>query len=286
VKGNTGSETKMTRSLLNWGFFYKLFYFCCRLYCGVLSFVFFTALMIELDNLTMHYGELQALEGLHLQIPQGEFFAFLGPNGAGKTTAIRLLTGLMAPTRGSVRICGLDMQKTPLEAKSLLGYVPDVAVFYEKLTPPEFMHFIADLYQLDEAERLADTEDLFTKFDIHRHARQRIENLSHGTRQRLAIASALLHKPKVFIIDEPMVGLDPLHARTVKQELKARSQAGMTILMSTHLLNIAEELADRIGILNHGKLIALGTLGELRQNYEREGDRLEDIFLSMVGEGD
>ncbi len=240
--------------------------------------------MIDLDNLTMHYGELKALEGLHLHIPQGEFFAFLGPNGAGKTTAIRLLTGLMAPTAGQVRICGLDIQETPLEAKSLLGYVPDVAVFYEKLTPPEFMHFIADLYQLDEAEMLAETDDLFAKFDLHRYARQRIENLSHGTRQRLAIASALLHKPKVFIIDEPMVGLDPLHARTVKQELKARSQAGMTILMSTHLLNIAEELADRIGILHHGKLIALGTLGELRQNFEREGGRLEDIFLGMVGE--
>ena len=240
--------------------------------------------MIDLDHLTMNYGELTALADLNLHIPQGEFFAFLGPNGAGKTTAIKLLTGLMAPTAGTVSICGLDIQASPLEAKSLLGYVPDIAVFYEKLTPPEFMHFIADLYQLSEAEMLTDTDDLFTKFDIHRHARQRIENLSHGTRQRLAIASALLHKPKVFIIDEPMVGLDPLHARTVKQELKARSQAGMTILMSTHLLNIAEELADRIGILHRGKLIALGTLGELRQNFEREGGRLEDIFLGMIGE--
>jgi len=238
--------------------------------------------MIDLDNLTMHYGELRALEGLNLHIPQGEFFAFLGPNGAGKTTAIRLLTGLMSPSAGSVRICGHDIQADPLKAKSLLGYVPDVAVFYEKLTPYEFMQFIADLYEVPEAEVASRTESLFSKFDIHRHAAQRIENLSHGTRQRLAIASTLLHEPKVFVIDEPMVGLDPVHAKTVKQELKARSQVGMTILMSTHLLNIAEELADRIGILNHGKLIALGTMDELKQKFERQGAKLEEIFLQMV----
>ena len=238
--------------------------------------------MIDLQDLTMHYGDLHALQGLNLTIRQGEFFAFLGPNGAGKTTAIKLLTGLMNPTSGRVKICGHDIQTDPLTAKSLLGYVPDVAVFYEKLTPHEFMRFIADLYQMEHAKAEALTADLFTKFDIHRHAGQHIENLSHGTRQRLAIASALLHEPKVFVIDEPMVGLDPVHARTVKQELKARSQAGMTILMSTHLLNIAEELADRIGILHRGKLIALGTMEELRTQFERQGAKLEDLFLEMV----
>jgi ABC-2 type transport system ATP-binding protein len=242
--------------------------------------------MIELDNLTMHYGDLKALQGLDLSIPQGEFFAFLGPNGAGKTTAIKLLTGLMQPTLGSVRICGHDIQKVPLTAKALLGYVPDVAVFYEKLMPHEFMHFIADLYQMEEAKTRASTDELFTTFDLHRHASQRIENLSHGTRQRLAIASTLLHEPKVFVIDEPMVGLDPVHARKVKKELKARSQAGMTILMSTHLLNVAEELADRIGILHHGKLIALGTMEELKHKFEREGAKLEEIFLQMVADSD
>ena len=240
--------------------------------------------MIELDNLTMHYGDLKALQGLNLRIPQGEFFAFLGPNGAGKTTAIKLLTGLMQPTAGSVRICGHDIQQAPLAAKALLGYVPDVAVFYEKLLPHEFMHFIADLYEMDEARTRTVTDELFTTFDLHRHASQRIENLSHGTRQRLAIASTLLHDPKVFVIDEPMVGLDPVHARTVKKELKARSRAGMTILMSTHLLNIAEELADRIGILHQGKLIALGTMDELERRFEREGAKLEEIFLEMVSD--
>lgn len=157
--------------------------------------------------------------------------------------------------------------------------------FTKKLTPFEFMQFIADLYQVPAKEvALWRTEALFAKFDIHRHASQQIENLSHGTRQRLAIASTLLHEPKVFVIDEPMVGFDPVHAKTVKQELKARSQAGMTILMSTHLLNIAEELADRIGILNHGKLIALGTMDELRHTFEGQGKRLEEIFLDMVSE--
>jgi ABC-2 type transport system ATP-binding protein len=240
--------------------------------------------MIEFENLRMTYGPLVALEDLTLSIPQGQFFAFLGPNGAGKTTTIKLLTGLMKATAGSVRICGYDLQTKPLLAKACLGYVPDVATFYEKLTPHEFMRFISDLYELNRDTATAATTELFSKFDLERHAGHRIENLSHGTRQRLAIAAALVHEPKVFVIDEPMVGLDPIHARTVKQELKARSQAGMTILMSTHLLNIAEELADRIGILHRGQLIALGTLRELQDRFRDQGSSLEQIFLSMVGE--
>ena len=242
--------------------------------------------MIEIENLTMRYGELTALDGMTLAIPQGELFAILGPNGAGKTTAIKLLTGLMKPSAGSVRICGHDMNAEPQKAKSLLGYVPDVAAFYEKLTPPEFMQFIAELYEMNPARAASGTRSLFAKFALNEHVRQRIENLSHGTRQRLAIAAALLHDPKVFIIDEPMVGLDPIHARTVKKELKARSQAGMTVLMSTHLLNIAEELADRIGILRGGRLVSVGTMAELRSRQHSEGKRLEEIFLDMVGAGE
>ena len=238
--------------------------------------------MIEIENLTMNYGDLRALDGLNLTIRPGELFAFLGPNGAGKTTAMKLLTGLMKPDAGRVRLCGHDIQQEPLLAKALLGYVPDVAVFYEKLMPIEFMEFIAELFEMDRDHAAAQTNALFTKFALYEHTRQRIENLSHGTRQRLAIASALLHDPKVFVIDEPMVGLDPIHARTVKREIKERSQRGTTVLMSTHLLNIAEELADRIGIIHHGKLIALGTLEELRREHEQRGQRLEDIFLSMV----
>jgi ABC-2 type transport system ATP-binding protein len=242
--------------------------------------------MIEIEDLTMEYGSVRALDGLTLNIAPGEFFAFLGPNGAGKTTAIKLLTGLMKPLKGSVKICGQDMQTSPLLAKSLLGYVPDVAVFYEKLTPLEFMRFISEIFEMDRTRAETITAEMFEKFHLSTYRNQRIENLSHGTRQRLAISSALLHEPKVFIIDEPMVGLDPIHARIVKQELKERSQKGMTVLMSTHLLNIAEELADRIGILNHGKLLALGTMEELR-NQNTNGTRgLEEMFFEMVAEND
>lgn len=243
--------------------------------------------MIDIKDLTMDYGSLRALDGLSISIPQGEFFAFLGPNGAGKTTAIKLLTGLMRPIHGSVQLCGHDVQTAPLLAKAVLGYVPDVAVFYEKLTPVEFMRFMADIFEMDESRAEALGAELFEKFHLNSYAHQRIENLSHGTRQRLAIASALLHEPKVFVIDEPMVGLDPIHARIVKHELKERSRAGMTVLMSTHLLNIAEELADRIGILHKGKLIALGTMDELQKLRSSNGKRLEELFLDMVsGESD
>lgn len=238
--------------------------------------------MIEIEDLTMRYGELCALDKLTLKIRPGELFAFLGPNGAGKTTALKLLAGLMKPAAGTVRICGIDIQEQPLVAKAMLGYVPDVAVFYEKLTAPEFMHFIAELFEMDAAHAARMTEDLFTKFALHEYSDQRIENLSHGTRQRLAIASALLHEPKVFVIDEPMVGLDPIHAKTVKQELRERSQAGTTVLMSTHLLNIAEELADRIGIIHRGKLLFVGTMDELRATRADHQGKLEEIFLDMV----
>lgn len=238
--------------------------------------------MIQIENLTMHYGDLKALNDLTLEVRPGELFAFLGPNGAGKTTAIRLLTGMMKPMKGRVEICGIDIQKEPLKAKSLLGYVPDVAAFYEKLTAPEFMQFIAELFEMDAAYAAQRTKELFTQFALHEHCRQRIENLSHGTRQRLAIASALLHEPKVFVIDEPMVGLDPIHARVVKEELKRQARNGATVLMSTHLLNIVEEVADRIGILHRGKLIFVGTLQELRAEEAKKGLNLEEIFLEMV----
>ncbi|MCB1227039.1 MAG: ABC transporter ATP-binding protein [Verrucomicrobiales bacterium] len=238
--------------------------------------------MIEIENLSMSYGDLRALDGLTLTIPKGELFAFLGPNGAGKTTAIKLLTGLMKPDEGGIRISGFDLNTQPIEAKRRLGYVPDVAQFYEKLTPSEFMEFIAELFEMDRDKAAAETDALFTQFALQEYAAKRVENLSHGTRQRLAIASALLHQPEVIIIDEPMVGLDPIHARIVKDELKARSRAGATVLMSTHLLNIAEEVADRIGILHRGRLVALGRLEELRTQRARDGMQLEELFLDFV----
>lgn len=236
--------------------------------------------MIRTRDLTMHYGSLCALRNLNLEIEPGEFFAFLGPNAAGKTTAIKLITGLLRPTSGDAWLCGHHVQDQPLLARRELGFVPDVAVFYDKLTAVEFMEFTADLFGVDEkkAERL--TGELFEQFSLRPYAGEQIEHLSHGTRQRLAIAAALLHDPKVIIIDEPMVGLDPVHVRVVKEELKKRSRAGVTVFMSTHLLNIAEELSDRIGIIHDGQLVFLGTLSELRASCGQQ--ELEQIFLEMM----
>ncbi len=242
--------------------------------------------MIEISSLSMRYGDLLALDGLDLVIPRGELFAFLGPNAAGKTTTIKLLTGLIAPTGGCAKICGHDIQKAPMEAKRRIGYVPDVAEFYDKLTPLEFMAFIAELFQVDRAAAKRRTPELMERFSLIPYARQRIENLSHGTRQRLAFASALLHEPEVVIVDEPMVGLDPKNARVVKEELKARSRAGATVFLSTHLLNVAEELADRVGIIHRGKLRALGTVGEIRAQVAGGGERsLEELFLGITDDG-
>lgn len=233
----------------------------------------------------MRYGELLALDNLNLEIGKGEFFAFLGPNAAGKTTTIKLLTGLMTPTAGEAKICGFDIQKDPLEAKKRIGYIPDVAEFYGKLTSIEFMAFIAELFEVEHDAAKRRTAKLMDQFSLIPYGRQRIENLSHGTRQRLAIASALLHDPEVIIIDEPMVGLDPRNARVVKEELKARSEAGVTVFLSTHLLNVAQELADRVGIINQGKLLALGSVGEIADQFDSSGDlSLEELFLEITGD--
>lgn len=234
----------------------------------------------------MSYGSLKALDGLNLKVEPGEFFAFLGPNAAGKTTTIKLLTGLLRPTAGTARVCGFDIQNEPLEAKRRIGFIPDVAVFYDKLTTLEFMQFTAELFEVEPDQAQKDTEKFFERFSLTEFAHQLVENLSHGTRQRLAIASAMLHRPEVIIIDEPMVGLDPHNARVVKDELKARSEEGTTVFMSTHLLNVAEELADRVGIINHGKLIQVDTVENLRKQRESESGKaewdLEAFFLELT----
>ncbi len=237
--------------------------------------------MIEADQLHRNFGNLLAVDNLSLRIEQGEFFAFLGPNGAGKTTTIKMLTGLLKPSSGSVRICGHDIATDPEAAKSILSYVPDFPFLYEKLNPREFLRFVGELFHMDRSRIEHGTDELFEKLHLHEYQQELIENLSHGTRQRVAIASALLHQPRVFVIDEPMVGLDPAHARIVKDEFKARSKAGTTIFLSTHQLSVAEEMADRIGIIHHGRLIALGTVEELRSQTTETG-ALEKIFLSLV----
>ena len=237
--------------------------------------------MIRTDHLTKKYGGLVAVSALSLNITQGQFFAFLGPNGAGKTTTIKLLAGLLKPTSGRALIGGYDIQKHPVEAHKILSYVPDMPFLYDKLEPTEFMLFIGQLYGMEPAVVARTSDELFDMFGLNEIRKQMIENLSHGTRQRLVIASALLHRPKVIIIDEPMVGLDPRSARVVKNALKERTRAGVTVFLSTHVLPIAEELADQVGILNHGRLIAVGTIDELRKVSGQQGE-LEDTFLALT----
>jgi ABC-2 type transport system ATP-binding protein len=237
--------------------------------------------MIELDQLVKKFGNLTAVDNLSLKIARGEFFAVLGPNAAGKTTTIKILTGLIKPTSGSARICGFDIQKQPLEARQRLAYVPDFPFLYDKLTAWEFFRFIGQLFHLDAARIEKNAQELVARFHLAEFADRSLEGLSHGTRQRVAIVAALLHDPEVFVIDEPMVGLDPQHGRIVKDVLKERSLAGMTVLISTHQLSIAEEMADRIGIINNGKLIAVGTHDELRKQSGNSG-QLEEVFLSLT----
>jgi len=205
----------------------------------------------------------------------------LGPNAAGKTTTIKMLAGLIKPTSGHARIAGFDVQQQPLEARRRLAYVPDFPFLYDKLTAWEFLRFTGQLFHLPDDRIEANARELIARFHLLDHVNRPIESLSHGTRQRVAIASALLHDPEVFIVDEPMVGLDPQHARIIKDVLKERSRAGVTVLVSTHQLSIAEEMADRIGIIHGGKLIAVGTREELRRQSGSTG-QLEEVFLSLT----
>ena len=240
--------------------------------------------VIELVHLVKKFGDLVAVNDVTLTIPRGEFFAMLGPNAAGKTTTLKILAGLMKPTAGNARVCGFDVQMQPLEARRRVAYVPDFPFLYEKLTAREFFRFIGQLFQMDDARIAANAQELIGRFHLGEFADLPLESLSHGTRQRVAIVSALLHDPEVFVIDEPMVGLDPQHARIVKDTLKERSRAGMTVLMSTHELSVAEEMADRIGIIHGGKLIAVGTRDELRKQSGASGP-LEDVFLALTANG-
>ncbi len=237
--------------------------------------------MIRARALSKHFGELRAVDGIDLDVTRGEFFAFLGPNAAGKTTTIRMLTGLLKPTAGEVHIGGHHLQSEPEKAKALMAYVPDFPFLYDKLTSAEFMQFVGDIFRMERSTMALRTGELFEKFHLDDYVHELTENLSHGTRQRLVIASALLHDPAVLIIDEPMVGLDPTHARIVKQELRDRARGGMTIFLSTHQLSVAEEMADRIAIIHRGKLIALGSVGDLRRQ-SGEGGPLEKVFLSLI----
>ncbi len=239
--------------------------------------------MIELIHLVKKFGELVAVNDLSLTIRRGEFFAMLGPNAAGKTTTIKILTGLMKPTSGMAKIAGFDLQTHPLDARRRLAYVPDFPFLYEKLTPWEFFRFIGQLFEMGDARIESNARELIDRFNLMPYVNKPIEGLSHGTRQRVAILAGLLHDPEVFVIDEPMVGLDPHHTRIVKDTLKERSLAGVTVFVSTHQLSVAEEMADRIGIIHEGRLVAVGTPEELRQKSGQSGP-LEKTFLTLTAQ--
>lgn len=237
--------------------------------------------MIELVGVVKHFGDVHAVDGISLVVPRGQFFCVLGPNAAGKTTTIKVLVGLIRPNQGSARIAGFDVQSEPLEARRRLAYVPDFPFLYDKLTPWEFLRFTGQLFQMDDTRIQQAAADIIPRFQLEDWLHKPIEALSHGTRQRVAIASALLHDPEVFVIDEPMVGLDPHHARVVKDTLRERALRGMTVFLSTHQTSVAEEMADRVGIIHRGRLVAVGTPAELHAQAGTTGP-LEAAFLSIT----
>ena len=241
--------------------------------------------MIEFDAVTRLYGAKQAVAGLDLTVRGGELFAFLGPNGAGKTTTIKMLVGLLRPTSGKIRVCGLDVVEQPREANRLLGYVPDEVYLYDKLTGREFLQFVADVHGMDAGQARASIARQIADFELADFADDLTDSYSHGMKQRLAFGAALLHDPRVLIVDEPMVGLDPRSARLAKDLLRARATAGTTVFMSTHTLSVAEEIADRIGIVDRGRLLCVGALSELRHELAQESTTLEQLFLDVTDRG-
>lgn len=238
--------------------------------------------MIELEHLTRTYGQKLAVSDLSLTIPRGELFACLGPNGAGKTTTIKMMVGLLQPTAGDIRICGIDAVAHRREASRTLGFVPDQPYLYEKLSGREFLKFVAELFGMDAAATRAGIDEQIAAFELAPFVDHLTESYSHGMKQRLAFAAAFLHRPQVLILDEPMVGLDPRSMRMVKDLLRRQAQQGTTVFMSTHTLSIAEEIADRIGVIDHGKLLFLGTVDELRRHLSLGDQSLEQLYLTLT----
>jgi ABC-2 type transport system ATP-binding protein len=237
--------------------------------------------MIRTESLTKTFGDLKAVDSLSLDIAPGQFFACLGPNGAGKTTTIRMLVGLIRPTSGRAFVNGHEIQQASLESRKALAYIPDFPFLYDKLTAQEVMWMTGELFEMDRSLVQKETDRWFEYLHLGEYRHELTENLSHGTRQRVVFASAFLHSPRTMIVDEPMVGLDPRHARLVKDALKEFTRQGGTVFLSTHILSVAEELADTIGILHRGKLIALGSAAELKERSGQSGP-LEAAFLAMT----
>ena len=241
--------------------------------------------MLKISNLSKSYakGNKKAVDSLNLEIKNGEIFGFIGPNGAGKTTTIKMITGILNPDRGEIEINGHSLKDDPIAAKMSMGYVPDNHDIYEMLTGREYLSFMADMYNVPMRERKERIERYLSQFELDKAVDSQIKSYSHGMKQKLVITGALLHEPALWILDEPLVGLDPRSAMLLKEQMRAHCSAGNTVFFSTHVLEVAERLCDRIGIIDHGRLIAVGTLDELRST---SGETLESIFLERTAKAD
>ncbi|MCH8805290.1 MAG: ABC transporter ATP-binding protein [Planctomycetes bacterium] len=239
--------------------------------------------MVRLDNISKSFGSKRAVKNLSLSLRAGEVFAFLGPNGAGKTTTLKMTTGLLRSDTGSVEVCGHSMRENGRLAKQQIAYIPDQPFLYDKLTGREFVNFTREMYGVSKADGDRRLNELSERLDMDEFLDKLAENYSHGMKQKLALAAALIHAPRVLVVDEPIVGLDPRTIRVIKAIFREMADAGGTIFMSTHTLDVAEQVADRLGIIHEGRLIALGTLDELRASAA-SADRLEDIFLRLTAQ--
>ena len=239
---------------------------------------------LEIKNLRKTYAR-PAVDDLSLTIERGVFYALLGPNGAGKTTTLRMVAGLLQPDAGEISICGIDARKNPIDAKSVMAWVPDEPMIYDKLDPMEYLEFVAGLWAMDAKRAEAQAHELISILGLEPHANTRCQGLSKGMRQKVALAGALIHDPELIILDEPLTGLDAASARQVKEVLRQRVSNGTTVIMTTHILEVAERMAERIGVIAQGRLIAEGTLSELSTKAGHGGTNLEEIFLSLTGTG-
>ena len=238
--------------------------------------------MIRLEGVSKSFGRVEAVRDVSIHVAEGELFGFLGPNGAGKTTTIKMATGMLRPTSGSVVVAGYDVYAQGVKARSLIGYVPDHPYLYEKLSGREFLHFVADLYSMDPRGSRRRGDELLELFSLSEQADRLVESYSHGMRQKLVIASVLIHEPKVIFLDEPTTALDPKSARLVKDILRTLCERGTAVFMSTHIMEIAERMCTRVAIIDRGQVIAQGSIDDL-QSLRGESS-LEDVFLSITGE--
>jgi ABC-2 type transport system ATP-binding protein len=238
---------------------------------------------IEALNLTKNFGKLAAVNKLNLTVKRGEVFGFLGPNGAGKTTTIKLMTGLLKPSSGVIKIIGVDMQENPVEAKKFIGFIPEEPKLYEKLTGREFLRFMGNIFGINREEIEKKIKELLKIFDLNNKGDELIQSYSHGMKQKIAIAGALIHSPEILFFDEPTVGLDPKSAKIIKDIIRLRAESGDCVFMSTHILEIAERICDRVGIINDGQLIAIGNMEDLRKLSVEKNGNLEEIFLQLTG---